>query len=234
MQEIHGKNSSVPGEPMDLKKQMMCAGQAMLSKFTPVNQICNHIVGFHFYSGDIKRQVEAHHYCSALNSEFMQCVIYDSDKADAKLIGVEYIVSEKIFQTLPEEERKYWHSHVYEVKSGILTFPEVPYTAEKMVMADLITTYGKTIHFWQVDRGDNLPLGEPKLMMAFTQDGQVNMELVDRRDKEYGISTLDNKKNRADIEIPQILSGADGWKKGSAVQFEVKEVPMSGYQGTIL
>ena len=65
-------------------------------------------------------------------------------------------------------------------------------------------------------------------MMAFTQDGQVNQELVDRRDKEYSVSTLDNKKNREDIKPPQILSGADGWQKGNAIQFESKEMPMSG------
>jgi len=226
MQEIHHKDDTVPGEPMDFKKTIACAGSAMLGKFTPINQICDHIVGFHFYSGDIKRQVVAHHYCSALNADVKQCVIYDSDKADAKLIGVEYIISEKIFKTLPEEERRFWHSHVYEVKSGMLTNPDVPYTPEKMVMSDLINTYGKTIHFWQIDRGDNLPLGEPKLMMAFTQDGQANMELIDRRDKEYGLSTLENKKNRADIEVPQIISGADGWQKGTSVQFEIKEISM--------
>lgn len=44
-----------------------------------------------------------------------QCIIYDSNKSDAKLIGIEYIISRKLFDTLPMEERKYWHSHEFEV-----------------------------------------------------------------------------------------------------------------------
>lgn len=60
-------------------------------------------------------QVEAHHYCSHLTEDMRQCVIYDSDKKGDRLIGIEYIISPEIFSTLPEEEKKYWHSHQYEV-----------------------------------------------------------------------------------------------------------------------
>ena len=47
-------------------------------------------------------------------------MIYDSDKPNARLIGTEYIISDKLFETLPEEEKVYWHSHKYEVQSGTL------------------------------------------------------------------------------------------------------------------
>lgn len=30
--------------------------------------------------------------------------------------GIEYIVSDRIFETLPTEEQKLWHSHAYEVR----------------------------------------------------------------------------------------------------------------------
>jgi hypothetical protein len=43
-----------------------------------------------------------------------QCVIYDANKSGSRLIGIEYIVSERIFETLPEDE-KLWHSHRHEV-----------------------------------------------------------------------------------------------------------------------
>jgi len=49
-----------------------------------------------------------------------QCVIYDSDKPNARLIGLEYIISSELFEGLPEEEKIYWHSHKYEVQSGTL------------------------------------------------------------------------------------------------------------------
>ena len=61
-------------------------------------------------------QVEAHHFCSHISGDMRQCVIYDSNKADARLIGIEYIISRKLFETLPMEERKYWHTHSYEVR----------------------------------------------------------------------------------------------------------------------
>jgi hypothetical protein len=45
--------------------------------------------------------------------------------------------------------------------------------AETEEMKEVIGLYGKTYHFWQVDRGDTLPLGKPELMMSFTKDDQV-------------------------------------------------------------
>jgi len=80
---------------------------------------------------------------------------------------VEYIISRRLFDSLDEEERKYWHSHKYEVKSGVLIAPGLPMVAEHKVMEMLAPTYGKTFHFWQVDRDDPLPLGPPKLMMVY-------------------------------------------------------------------
>jgi len=99
-----------------------------------------------FIIGEINRQLIAHHYCSHLNQDVRQCVIYDSDRPDARLIGIEYIISEELFNQLSSEEKKLWHSHVYEVKSGQLVAPGVPDIAEKEVMKELIHTYGKTFH----------------------------------------------------------------------------------------
>jgi hypothetical protein len=61
--------------------------------------------------------MEAHYYCSILSDELIQCVIYDGNVRDAKIMGVEYIVSGALFATLPENEKPLWHSHVHEVKS---------------------------------------------------------------------------------------------------------------------
>jgi hypothetical protein len=55
------------------------------------------------------------HIFSHLNEDVRQCVIYDSPDQHGRLIGVEYIISAKLFEQLPPEEKKYWHSHAYEV-----------------------------------------------------------------------------------------------------------------------
>lgn len=47
--------------------------------------------------------------------------------------------------------------------------------AETEEMKEVIGLYGKTYHFWQVDRGDKLPFGKPELMMSFTKDEQVSV-----------------------------------------------------------
>ena len=76
------------------------------------------------------------------------------------------MVSARLFETLDPEEEKLWHSHVYEPKSGMLFMlkpsgvPETVWlTAETKAMEEIITLYGKTFHFWEVDNGDKLPLG---------------------------------------------------------------------------
>ncbi len=74
--------------------------------------------------------------------------------------GIEYIISSRLFEGLPAEEKKLWHSHKFEVSSGLLYAPEVPTFLEDIEMQKLVDTYGKTFHTWQVDRGDTLPLGE--------------------------------------------------------------------------
>src|ERR1700694_3530817 len=94
-----------------------------------IRAIGAHVCCIHFYSGNMKRQLIAQHYCAHLSDEVLQCVLYDSEKKDARLIGVEYIVSAKIFESLPADEKKFWHSHNYEVKSGALTAPGAPEAA---------------------------------------------------------------------------------------------------------
>jgi hypothetical protein len=83
----------------------------------------------------MNRQVEAHHYYMHYNQDMRQCAIFDSPEADARLIGVEYIISEKLFNTLSDEEKKLWHSHDYEVK--ILFMPGVPKAIERKELEEV-------------------------------------------------------------------------------------------------
>ena len=151
-------------------------------------------------------------------------MIYDSNRPDAKLIGVEYIVSERVFRSLPEDEKRLWHSHNYEVKSGELIAPGLPQVAEHAFMKDLVTTYGKTWHTWQVDRDDNLPLGIPQLMMAFVKDGQVNQQMLRDRDTRFDISWVRRREDRSDIPMPAAIAGADSWQSGRILQLRLEEV----------
>ncbi|NEQ27120.1 MAG: OBAP family protein, partial [Microcoleus sp. SIO2G3] len=111
-------SATPPGEEKSVKTKMLETGAAVLQNKTPLDAINVYVDAFHFHNGNLDRQLEAHHYCSVVNEDFIQCTLYDSNGKNARLMGIEYIVSEKSFQTLPQDEKKLWHSHVYEVKSG--------------------------------------------------------------------------------------------------------------------
>jgi hypothetical protein len=108
------KGGAIPGGEKSAKSTMLGAGADLLQSRSPVSAINMYLNGFHFYADDMGRQIEAHHYCSHVTEEFYQCVIYDGNEAHSRLIGIEYIVSERIFKSLPEEEKALWHSHRHE------------------------------------------------------------------------------------------------------------------------
>lgn len=219
-------NVDAPGAEKDARTKTLEAGAALMQDKTPLRKLNAYLDGFHFYSGNMQGQMEAHHYCEEVNEDFKQCVIFDGNGESARIMGVEYIVSEKLFKTLPEPEKKLWHSHSYEVKSGALIAPGIPEVAEHELMEKLVSTYGKTWHTWHTDNAANtLPLGHPMLMMGFTADGQLRPELVTDRDGRFDISTQTKRENRADIPAPAVQPGADAWNTGEAMQLDL--VPAS-------
>lgn len=182
----------------------------VLQNFTPIKGLCKHFNGIHGYAKDPSRQILSDHYCAHLTEDLRQCLIYDThDSTTARLIGVEYIISRPMFESLPSEEKRYWHSHSYKVNAGLLMMPRVPDAMEHVEMAKLVNTYGKTWHFWQVDRGDPLPYGEPQLMCSFTKDGMVSAELLAKRDSKFGIHTDTLRKKRVNIQSEPVHPLAD-------------------------
>ncbi|KAJ6083587.1 hypothetical protein N7467_007722 [Penicillium canescens] len=219
--------SGIPGDPRTVKSKVLETGASMVQDFAPVKQICAHLNAFHVYANDPTRCVEANHYCTHLTEDVRQCLIYDSPKTNARLIGIEYMVSPRIFETLPAEERKLWHTHEFEVKSGMLIMPApagVPKpaweAAETAEMQDVAPIYGKTYHFWQVDRGDVVPMGPPQLMGSFTSPESVEVakpggldELLGDRDGRFGVDYRQKAKKREGIEAVEKHSDADTmWK----------------------
>jgi Protein of unknown function (DUF1264) len=205
------------------------AASIMQPKY-PIEAISTFLNGFHFYADDMGRQIEAHHFCIHLQHDLHQCIIFDSNQPGARLIGIEYIVSEERFRQLPDDEKRLWHSHSYEVKSGELVAPGIPEKAERAYFKDLVSTYGKTFHTWQVDR-DEFPYGIPQLMMGFTQDGQLDESLVEARDRRFGVSWKQRRKRRADIPTPSLIPGANSWESGTSLQTRLQEIALKGRPG---
>jgi hypothetical protein len=207
------------GESKTTKDQILNTGADVLQSKSPLKAFNTYLNGFHFYNGNIKGQMEAHHFVSQLSSDVYQAIIFDGNTPDAKIMGVEYIITERLFQQLTKEEKSLWHSHVYEIKSGELIAPGLPRAAEHELMEKLVSTYGKTIHTWHTDQNRTLPVGSPMLMMGFTADGQLDGRLLADRDKRLKVETGKRKENRADILSPKIEEGANAWQKGIIRQF---------------
>lgn len=142
-------------------------GQARL----PVEQLQIYVDGFHNYKHDTslpaekQKQMRVTHYCQAVNADLIQCVIYDGNTKSARLIGVEHIISDKSFQSLPAAEKKYWHPHDGEVDSGMLDLPGMPEDQKKTTLQMIRSTHGKTWHVWDTSK-DSIPMGTPNLMWA--------------------------------------------------------------------
>ncbi|WP_256007227.1 OBAP family protein [Pedobacter deserti] len=235
-----GKNTSSnvnsPGDEKTGKDKLLETGADLLQDKTPLKHFNAYLDGFHFYNGNINAQMEAHHYVSQLNEDMYQAIIFDGNGRDAKIMGVEYIISAELFKSLSEEEKKLWHSHHHEVKSGTLIAPGIPEAAEHELMEKLVSTYGKTIHTWHTDQQRSLPIGAPMIMMGFTKDGQIHPKLVEERDKRFNISTAEKKKNRADIPMPRVDPMANAWEKGLLRQFVITnkvDSAMHKHQGPV-
>lgn len=194
-------------------------------EFKPLHNVCEFLNALHIYADEarngVTRFVEANHYCSHVRKDLRQCLIYDTNEKDARLIGVEYMVPKRVYETLDPEEQKLWHSHEFEVKSGMLVLPkpsgissEEWEKAEVDAMNEVIGLYGKTWHFWQVDKGDELPLGRPTLMGSITNSAQVDLaDSLAKRNEKHGVHHEDKATARKHIEPPGIHQHADSWWK---------------------
>jgi hypothetical protein len=211
------------GEGHSLKHRVLDVAAGAIQPKYPIDAMSTYLNGFHMYADEMARQVEATHFCIHLRHDLHQCVIFDRNAADARLIGIEYIISKERFSSLPNDEKLLWHSHHYEVTSGMLVAPGIPDFAEHSYFEDLASTYGKTFHTWQYDR-DDFPYGIPQLMMGFTDDGQADNALIHDRDRRLGVSTPRKRRSRADILSPEVVPGANAWERGRTVQTRLEEM----------
>src|SRR5687768_4828261 len=216
--------SAPAGEPKSAKTRLLEAGARLLQGTPPLEGFDIYLVGFHPMKDHPENQMEAHHYCRQVNEDFAQCMLFDGGTKNARLNGIEYIISEKLFATLPREEKKYWHPHNGEILSGQLVAPSLPQVAEKALMRDKMNSYGKTWHVWNtgfhgskagdaLPGGDALPLGDPMLAWSFNRDGEARPGLVEDRDRKMNIDSAKIRKERADLrEFAHPQSGVDDLK----------------------
>jgi hypothetical protein len=165
-----------------------------------------HFCGIHMFKKNPKIQFTTQHYCVGQGEGVHQCTLYDGTGPTAKLIGIEYLITDELYQGLPDEEKRLWHPHTYEVLAGGLIAPGMNETEEHKFMSYVLKTWGKAWHTWP-DPSTKIPMGEPMLIWSLMGDGQADEKVVAARDKEFGISTAAVRKKRIEqfkMEPPQV------------------------------
>lgn len=206
-----------PGQGKSGSTRALEAGAAVMQGRTPLHGFDIYLDGFHSIKAQPDQQMEAHHYCRQVNEDMAQCILFDGNTANANLDGIEYIISEKLFNTLPAAERPYWHPHNGEILSGQLIAPGIPEGAEHALMKKKINSYGKTWHVWNTGMngkaGDALPLGPPMLAWSFSRDGELSPQLQDARDTRMKVNTDQRRRDREDLrKLARPQSGVDDLK----------------------
>lgn len=191
------------GRDKTLKRAVLEAGASLLQSTAPLKEFDIYVCGFHCAKRSPEDHMEAHHYCKQVNEDLLQCVIFDGNTEDANLIGVEYIISERLFDGLPEDEKPYWHPHNFEILSGTLVAPGLPDVAEKAMLRLLMNSYGKTWHTWHTGRHDGqgrpadpLPYGDAMLMWSFNRDGEVDEDLKRHTAEALGVDFEEKRDAR--------------------------------------
>jgi len=195
-------------EPLGAKKSAklgaLGAGAEMLQTQAPPAQLNAYLVGFHPMKDHPDMQMESHHFCRQVNQDLAQCVLFDGNTPEANLNGIEYIISQKLYDQLPAEERQYWHPHNFEILSGQLVAPGLPETAEKEFLETKMNSYGKTWHVWNtghfgMNDADRLPLGEPQLAWSFNRDGEILPGLAELMEKRVDVDISKKRSARQSL-----------------------------------
>jgi hypothetical protein len=179
------------------------AAQGKGQDLAPIDRIDTWLNALHVAKEGRGHMAEVNHYCDVVDDTLIQCALYDRTGPRAHLVGVEYVLSEAGFDSLPRDERPYWHPHNYEVLSGMLVAPGMPAGQEDALMRRLLNSYGKTWHTWPMGRpGDAapaLPVGDPQLGWSFNADNEAPLGLVSARDRRLGVDSRSLRELRAPL-----------------------------------
>jgi hypothetical protein len=106
------------------------------------------------------------HFCKPHDRVMMICQLYDSNSANATLIGIEYIITQEQYDSLPNREKPYWHAHREELRPERADprMPELSPEQAQAEMAKMLSTWGKVIITWIPS--DDLPSFPPQVQLV--------------------------------------------------------------------
>src|SRR3712207_673623 len=82
------------------------------------------------------------HFCKPHDRVMMVCQLYDSNSANATLIGIEYIITQEQYDSLPNREKPYWHAHREELRPERAD-PMMPELSPEQAQAEMAKKIGR-------------------------------------------------------------------------------------------
>lgn len=155
---------SIAGAALIVVGSMRAESSASQALPRPSEDWAFHLDALAHFPGDT--QMVAHHWCKPVSGGLIECQIYDSDAADARLVGIEVISDAASFAAFDKEEQALWHSHGQEAPAVTDSLPDLLPEVIDGVEAGLQETYGKTYLFWDPSAGD-LPVGQPGVVRGY-------------------------------------------------------------------
>lgn len=103
-----------------------------------------------------------HHWCKTINPDLIECLLFDSDKADAKLVGIETIVTKKVWENFDDAQKNEWHDHATEIIEAETTLPDMPSEKAAQLVEFLKGTRGRIVYIWNFLK-ESYPVTRPFL-----------------------------------------------------------------------
>lgn len=108
--------------------------------------------------------INVHHHCKVYDDNTAVCLLLPTGMGDQdKPYGIEYVITSEQYQSLSDDEKKYWHYHKTEFPRAKAVFPDMQKEELEKVQPVLDETYGKVFYFWQYP--DEFPIGEPQVLV---------------------------------------------------------------------
>ncbi len=113
-----------------------------------------------------------HHYCKQVSGGLTECQLYDSDKPDARLIGVEMVVDPATYNNFSKKEKALWHYHRTEIPKVDAVLPDVSPEEAAKTLKSMEESYGKVYILYSLEPGKERSAGgqafhiDPALSLA--------------------------------------------------------------------
>ena len=136
------------------------ADSSMAQSTSPTTGYTIHIDADQHYSGHSAEII--HHWCKPFSDGSIECQLYDGDGKDARLVGVETIVTPATYAGFSADEKALWHYHKVEIPKLHATMPGLSKADADKLVASLLETYGKVWILWDPMTSQQ-PIGQPSI-----------------------------------------------------------------------